>query len=305
MYTSCCLCPRKCGIDRTRNRIGYCGLSSEIRISRAALHYWEEPCISGSRGSGAIFFTGCNLGCVYCQNYEISRLVPKGDLVTSAGKSIKIADMVDIMLNLQEQGANNINLVTGFAFVPSIIRAIDGAKERGLRIPIVYNTSAYERVETLKLLKGYVDIYLPDLKYLDSNRGMKYSGVRDYADNARRAIDEMFAQTGENTFYRDAKGQELMSKGVIVRHLLLPGGVKEAKAVVDYLYERYGDGIYMSLMSQYTPIEKNLSEFPEIRRRVTKREYDRLLCYVMDKNIENVFIQDRAVAKESFIPDFY
>lgn len=295
----CRLCPRNCGVNRINGQIGYCGCGSRITISRAALHFWEEPCISGLEGSGAIFFTGCNLGCVYCQNYEISRPGLK------RGKEISVNQLVDIMLDLQKQGANNINLVTGFAFVPLIVKSIDAAKQKGLNIPVVYNSSGYESLETLKMLRGYVDIYLPDLKYLDPDRAHKYSKAVDYCDMAKRAIDEMFSQTGECSFYTDAKGQELMKTGVIVRHLLLPGAVRGAKAVVDYLYEHYEDKIFMSLMSQYTPFEDNLENYPELKRRVTAREYDRLIDYVLEKNIQNVFVQDRSVAKDSFVPEFF
>ncbi len=287
----CNLCPRGCGIDRNKS-IGVCGVGRKIKIARAALHFWEEPCISGEAGSGAVFFSGCPLKCAFCQNQEISRGL--------VGKEVAVDRLAEIFLELQGQGANNINLVTGTHYIPDIVNAIKEARKLGLNIPIVYNTSGYETVESLKLLEGVVDVYLPDFKYRSAELSAKYSKAKDYPQIAEAAIAEMVRQQPELVF--DDEG--FIKKGVIVRQLLLPGHVKDAKAVVDYLYTTYGDSIFISLMSQYTPMPAIAEKFPELGRRVTKREYESIVNYALDLGITNAFIQDRKVAKESFIPDF-
>lgn len=296
MSDKCNLCPRKCNIDRSHNK-GFCGVNDKIMLSRAALHFYEEPSISGTAGSGAVFFSGCNLKCVFCQNESISR--------GAFGKEVSKERLAEIFLNLQSQGANNINLVTPSHYVPIIKESLILAKEQGLLIPIVYNTSAYESVETLKMLDGLIDIYLPDFKYMDDSLAVKYSNAPGYSDIAKAAIKEMFRQVGENRF--DENG--LMKRGVIVRHLLLPLGVNNAKQVVSYLHETYGDSIYISLMNQYTPMDtpalkKAGEKYPELLRKVTKREYERLLDYVLSLDIKNAYFQEGDTASESFIPEF-
>lgn len=291
--SNCNLCPRQCGADRENGKSGICGVSGKNMLAaRAALHFWEEPCISGEKGSGTVFFSGCPLRCVYCQNYQIAS--------TEVGMEISEERLKDIFLELQEKGAHNINLVTPTHYTPEIIRAIGKAKEQGLRLPIVYNCSGYEKVETLKTLKGIVDIYLTDFKYMEKEAAVRYSKAPDYPEIARAALKEMMDQTGEAKF--DENG--IMQSGVIVRHLLLPGHVRNARAVVKYVYETYGNQLYLSLMNQYTPLPQVKKEFPELDRRVTEREYQRLISYALELGIENAFIQDGKTAEESFIPMF-
>ena len=290
-YENCLLCPRKCGINRSTGQTGICGVSSEIKVARAALHYWEEPCISGKRGSGAVFFSGCSLHCVFCQNREISD--------GKAGKVISKERLSDIFMELADKGANNINLVTPGQYIPDIVWAVNDAKSRGMKLPIIYNTSGYENVTELKLLEGIVDVYLPDFKYMDSTLSARYSRAKDYPSVAKQALSEMVRQQPD-VVIDDATG--LIQKGVIVRQLLLPGHVNDAKAVLKYLYDTYHDHVYISMMSQFTPIA--LKNYPEINRTVTKREYERLVNYALEIGITNAFIQEGDVAKDSFIPAF-
>lgn len=290
-YENCLLCPRKCGINRSIGQTGVCGVSSEIKVARAALHYWEEPCISGKRGSGAVFFSGCSLHCVFCQNREISD--------GKAGKVISKERLSDIFMELADKGANNINLVTPGQYIPDIVWAVNDAKSRGMKLPIIYNTSGYENVTELKLLEGIVDVYLPDFKYMDSTLSARYSRTKDYPSVAKQALSEMVRQQPD-VVIDDATG--LIQKGVIVRQLLLPGHVNDAKAVLKYLYDTYHDHVYISMMSQFTPIA--LKDYPEINRTVTRREYERLVDYALEIGITNAFIQEGDVAKDSFIPAF-
>lgn len=290
-YENCLLCPRKCGINRGTGQTGVCGVSAEIRVARAALHYWEEPCISGEKGSGAVFFSGCSLHCVFCQNREISD--------GKAGKVISKERLSDIFIELAGKGANNINLVTPGQYIPDIVWAVSDARRRGMKLPIVYNTSGYENVTELKLLEGIVDVYLPDFKYMDSALSAKYSRAKDYPSVAKQAISEMVRQQ-PRVVIDDATG--LIQKGVIVRQLLLPGHVNDAKAILKYLHDTYQNSIYISMMSQFTPIA--LKAYPEINRTVTRREYERLIDYAIKIGITNAFIQEGNVAKDSFIPAF-
>lgn len=290
-YENCLLCPRKCGINRRTGQTGVCGVSSEIKVARAALHYWEEPCISGKRGSGAVFFSGCSLHCVFCQNREISD--------GKAGKLISKERLSDIFMELADKGANNINLVTPGPYIPDIVWAVNDAKSRGMKLPIIYNTSGYENVTELKLLEGIVDVYLPDFKYMDSTLSARYSRAKDYPSVAKQALSEMVRQQPD-VVIDDSTG--LIQKGVIVRQLLLPGHVNDAKAVLKYLYDTYHDHVYISMMSQFTPIA--LKDYPEINRTVTRREYERLVDYALKIGITNAFIQEGDVAKDSFIPAF-
>ena len=287
----CNLCPRKCGADREHGQIGYCGMGSKVTASRASLHMWEEPCISRNGGSGTIFFSGCNLRCVFCQNREIA----------SGGKGIEISTqrLSEIFIEQQERGAENINLVTPGHFAGRIREALVNAKEQGLIIPVVYNTSSYESADTLQQFEGLIDIYLADFKYMSSKMSARYSSAPDYAKIAKEAVAKMVHQTGAPEF--DKSG--IMRKGVIVRHLMLPGGLKDSKAVLRYLYRTYRDTIYYSIMNQYTPINIP-EEYSEINRHVSEREYEDLIRYAVSLGIENGFVQEGDTAQESFIPDF-
>ena len=290
----CTLCPRNCKKNRFLGERGVCGQTDVLKVARAALHYWEEPCISGEKGSGAIFFSGCALHCVFCQNRQIAN--------GTAGKEISRERLTEICLELQEKGANNINLVTPGHFVPQIIPAIERAKEQGLSIPIVYNTGSYENVDTIKSLEGIVDIYLPDFKYMSQELSAAYSHAPDYSKTAKEAIAEMVRQTGEAAFY-EREGQELMKRGVIVRHLLLPGQVADSKEIIRYLYGTYGDKIFLSVMNQFTPLSQ-LTKYPELNRKVTEEEYGELVDYAIELGVENGFVQEGGTADESFIPEF-
>ena len=291
MLKECHLCPRNCGVDRLAGQKGFCGVDAGIMVARAALHMWEEPCISGKEGSGAVFFSGCSLGCVFCQNRTIS----KGQ----SGKVITVEHLAELFLELQGQKANNINLVTAGHFLPQVRDALILAKEQGLTIPVVYNSSGYEKAEMLRYLEGLVDIYLPDLKYLEADLAGKYSHAKDYPEVAMKALEEMVRQVRTPEF--DERG--MMKKGVIVRHLLLPGHVRNSKKVLEYLYGTYGDQIYISLMNQYTPMPA-MKDDPQLSRKVTDREYDRLLDHAISFGVTNCFIQEGETAKESFIPEF-
>ena len=289
-YEICQLCPRNCRADRTKHR-GFCGETHVLRVARASLHMWEEPPISGDVGSGTVFFSGCNLGCIFCQNHQIAH--------EHRGKEITAERLSEIFLELQEKGAANINLVTAVHFTPHVIRALDLAKEKGLSIPIVYNSSGYESVETLRLLKGYIDIYLPDYKYRSHELAVRFSNAKNYPEIAEQALFEMFSQVGEPIF--DEKG--MMKKGMIVRHLVLPKHTDDSMAVLQYLHETYGDRIFISIMSQYTPCRK-FSEYPELSRKLTTYEYRKVLRFAEAIGIKNGFLQSGEAAKESFIPDF-
>ena len=291
MLKECHLFPRNCGVDRLAGQKGFCGVDAGIMVARAALHMWEEPCISGKEGSGAVFFSGCSLGCVFCQNRTIS----KGQ----SGKVITVEHLAELFLELQGQKANNINLVTAGHFLPQVRDALILAKEQGLTIPVVYNSSGYEKAEMLRYLEGLVDIYLPDLKYLEADLAGKYSHAKDYPEVAMKALEEMVRQVRTPEF--DERG--MMKKGVIVRHLLLPGHVRNSKKVLEYLYGTYGDQIYISLMNQYTPMPA-MKDDPQLSRKVTDREYDRLLDHAISFGVTNCFIQEGETAKESFIPEF-
>lgn len=286
----CTLCPRGCGADRTQGQ-GFCGGGPAAKIARAALHFWEEPCISGEEGSGTVFFSGCSLQCCFCQNYKIS----SGNF----GKEVTPRQLGEIFLRLQGQGANNINLVTAGHYVPRVIEALDLVKSR-LHIPVVYNTSSYEEVETLRMLEGYVDIYLPDLKYASAERAARYSGARDYVEKAHDAILEMYRQTGPAVFDEDGR----MKKGMIVRHMVLPGGVEDAKEVLRWLKTNLPlDHVWVSVMSQYTPFYKS-ADYPEINRRLNQQEYDQVMDFLEELDIENGFVQELSSAKEEYTPSF-
>lgn len=291
LMKECIICPRNCKVDRTKGNRGYCRETDKLVVARASLHVWEEPCISGTNGSGTVFFSGCSLGCVYCQNFNISKGM--------SGKEISTERLAEIFLELQSKGAHNINLVTPTHFVVQIIDAIIMSRNNGLNIPIVYNTSGYEKVEIIKMLEGHVSVYLPDLKYMDENIAKKYSNCQDYFSHASKAIEEMVRQTGEIEF--DENG--MVIKGVIVRHMTLPGYLDDSKNIIKYLYETFKHKIYLSIMNQYTPLTE-VSKYPEINRKITEEEYDELVDFAVDIGVENGFIQEGETALESFIPDF-
>ena len=290
----CDLCPRKCLVDRKKGEKGICGQTENLKVARAALHFWEEPCISGDAGSGAVFFSGCPLHCVFCQNENIAN--------GTVGKEISLERLVDIFLELQEKGANNINLVTPGHFVPQIVKALDQARMEGLTLPVVYNTSSYETVDTIKMLEGYVDIYLPDFKYMSPVLSKKYSHAPDYAEVAKAAIAEMVRQTGKAVFVNGDE-DNLILRGTIVRQLTLPGCMEDSMQILKYLHETYGDTIYISIMNQFTPLS-NLEKYPELNRKITDEEYEALVDYAIEIGIENGFIQEGDTAEESFIPAF-
>ena len=287
----CNICPRRCGADRENGSLGFCGASNKIRIARAALHFWEEPCLSGANGAERVFFSYCNMKCVYCQNYRIS--------TRGAGHEVSIGELAEIFLDLQSQGANNIDLVTPTHYALDIAEAVKKAKDSGLHIPVLYNCGGYESVETLKRLEGLIDIYMPDMKYYRDKYAVKYSSAPKYFETACAALEEMYRQTG--AFVLDENG--IMQSGVIVRHMMLPGLMLDTKKIMDYLFDTYGNNIYISLMSQYTPL-KNVERFPELNRKIDMKKYNSIVDYCMNRGMENVFIQEGSAAKESFIPCF-
>ena len=288
MLNKCKLCPRNCLVNRNRGELGFCKAGNKIKIAKAYLHKWEEPCISGNKGSGTIFFSNCNLKCVFCQNYFISR--------DDNGVEISVDRFSDICLDLQKQGAENINLVTPTHFVPLIIDGIKLAKSRGLCIPIVYNSSGYENVDTIKSLEEIVDIYLPDFKYYSDSYALKYSNCKDYFKHASEAIGEMVRQKSKCIF--DSNG--ILKSGVIVRHLLLPNIESDSKKIIKYLYDKYSNNIYFSIMNQYTPIGK--CKYNELNSKVKESIYEEVINYAWDIGVRNAFIQDGDTQSESFIP---
>lgn len=309
LYDYCILCPRECGVARSDGEKGICGVTDRLRIARAALHFWEEPCISGKNGSGAVFFSGCSLHCVFCQNEPIAQ--------GAAGLDVPPERLAEIFLELQEKGANNINLVTPGQYVPHIITAVERARNQGLALPIIYNTGGYEKADTLKMLEGIVDVYLPDFKYMDEKLAAQFSHAPDYPAVAKNAVAEMVRQKPCVNFYwenpekrggeepEEYCGGSLIKEGVIVRQMLIPGHRKDAFDIIHYLYEMYGDQIYLSMMSQYTPLcNKRAQEFAELARPVTRREYERLVKDAIELGVEHAFIQEGKSAEESFIPDF-
>lgn len=288
---NCSLCPRNCLVNRYKGDVGYCGCGSDMVIARYSLHLWEEPCISGDKGSGTIFFSGCNLGCIYCQNYNISEKI--------VGRVVDVDKFSDICIELQDKGANNINLVTGTMYVPLIVEGLKIARDKGLVIPVIYNTSSYENIDTIRMLDGLVDVYLPDLKYYDKEVGIKYSNCSDYFDYACRAIEEMYRQVGNFVFDDDG----MIKKGVIVRHLMLPGNESDSKMIIKYLYSKYKDNIFISIMNQYTPLK--ILEYEELNSIVCDSDYDSVIDYAYNLGVRNAFVQDGSTQSGGFIPDFY
>lgn len=288
-YLNCNLCPRNCGVNRSRDS-GFCGMGNKLYLARASLHMWEEPCISGKNGSGTVFFSGCNLKCVYCQNHIIANC--------KAGKEADENRLCEIYFELMEKGAENINLVTAAHYLPHVVKSIEKAKLQGFSLPFVYNTSSYENVESLKRLDGLIDIYLPDYKYSLPKDAKKYSNAPSYPETAMSAIDEMHRQIPNCKFEND-----MMKKGIIIRHLLLPGKVIESKIALKRLFEHYGGSVYFSIMSQYTPLP-HVELYPELTKRVSAAEYKSLCEYASILGIENAYIQEGCSAAESFIPEF-
>ena len=285
----CEICPHKCGVNRNEGKLGRCKSRNTIKVALYSIHDFEEPCISGKRGSGTIFFSNCNLNCIYCQNYEISQ--------QGLGKEIKIQELADIMIKQQERNVENINLVTPTSYVPQIIEAIKIAKNKGLNIPIVYNTNGYETIETIKKLKGYVDIYLPDLKYAKNELGKKYSKVENYFEIATNAIKEMYKQVGIPKI--DSNG--IMKKGLIVRHLILPNNIENSKMVLKWIKENIDENVYVSIMAQYFPTYR-AKENIELNRKLTKKEYEEIEQYVYNLDIKNGYMQELAEHEEEYVP---
>lgn len=288
---ACRLCPRRCGVDRLAGEIGFCRAGALPRVALASLHHWEEPCISGTRGSGTVFFSHCNLACVFCQNHDISQ----GD----QGTDVSIDRLAVIFLEQQERGAHNLNLVTPTPHVPQIIAALSIARRSGFILPVVYNTSAYETVETIDALKGWADVYLPDLKYYDDALATRFSNAPHYFKHATQAIQTMIDQTGPCVFDDDG----LLRRGVLIRHLALPGQGADSRQILFAIRERFGLDVWFSLMNQYTP-QPDVKDFPELQRQLTDAEYDDLIEYALDLGLENGFIQEPGAASEQYIPAF-
>ncbi len=287
--SGCVLCPRECNADRTEH-VGFCGAYETPNIARAALHFWEEPPISGTKGSGAVFFSGCNLGCIFCQNNAINH--------TLVGESADAQQLSDIMLSLERHGAHNINLVSPAPFVRVLCDAIPLARSKGLSVPIVYNTNAYEKVETLRLLEGMIEIYLPDLKYMTAAIAQKYSRAADYADYAVPCIDEMARQCG----MLETDRQGIAVRGLLIRHLVLPGSVDETRRVIDHVSQNFPHNVAFSLMGQYVPNGEDLPD--PLKRKLLKREYERAIDYAIMHDLTNVFIQDLSSADKGYTPEF-
>lgn len=285
----CTICPHKCKINRNENQIGRCKAKDTVKIALYSTHDFEEPCISGEKGSGTVFFSNCNLNCVYCQNYEISQL--------GKGKEITIEELADIFLKQQEKDVENINLVTPTSYVPQIIEAIKIARARGLKLPIVYNTNSYENIETLKMLEGYVDIYLPDLKYANNELAKRYSKIDNYFEIATQAIKEMIRQVGETKL--DERG--MMKKGVLIRHLVLPNNVENSKNVLKWIRENLPKSTYISIMAQYFPTYK-AKEMTDLNRKLTKDEWSEIEDYIDELEIENGYIQELGEHEEEYVP---
>ena len=287
----CELCPRRCGVDRTAGQRGYCGAGELVRIALVSLHRWEEPCLTGKNGAGTVFFSHCTMKCAFCQNYDVSH--------GGFGLEVTTERLTEIFLEQQTRGAASLDLVTPTHYVPQIIEALDAAKARSFSLPVVFNCGGYENVGTIEALRGYVDVFLPDLKYYDDDLARKYSNAPDYFAHATAAIEKMFDLTGPFVL-KDG----LMTKGVIVRHLVLPGQYRDSLKILDWLHERFGNEIYVSLMNQFTPMPQCTASFPELRRRLTTMEYQKVLAHAEKLGMENCFVQSSGAAMEKFIPKF-
>ena len=289
MLEKCMLCPHKCGANRTNGNYGRCKSTKDVKIALYSVHDFEEPCISGNKGSGTVFFSNCNLNCIFCQNYEISQL--------GKGRKITVERLAEIFLIQQEKGVNNINLVTPTSYVIQIIEAIKIAKSKGLKIPIVYNTNGYENIETIKMLEGYIDIYLPDLKYAEDELAKKYSNVNNYFEISTKAIKQMVKQVGTPEFNSDG----IIRKGVIIRHLVLPNEIENSKKVLKWIKENLPKEIYISVMAQYFPTYK-AKENEQLNRKLTKKEWKEITSYIEELGIENGYIQELGEHEEEYVP---
>ena len=290
-YENCTLCPRMCNVNRNNNLSGFCRATSALKIGRASLHMGEEPCVSGEHGSGTVFFSGCNLKCCYCQNFSLSR--------GEEGVETDEGNLCRVFLKLQEQGAHNINLVTGEHFAPHIKKALVNAKEQGLSIPVILNSGGYVSEETLLYLKDVIDIYLVDFKYMDSNLAKKYSSAENYPSVAKKAVERMVSLSGDPVFDSDG----MLKKGVIVRHLCLPGNTDDSKRVIKYLHNTYGGRVILSVMNQFTPFGQ-CEKFPELKKPLSKKEYEKIIDYCIEIGVEDAYIQEGETSSESFIPEF-
>lgn len=288
MLEKCEICPHNCGVNRLNNQIGRCKSKDTVKLALYSTHNFEEPCISGKKGSGTVFFSNCNMNCVFCQNYEISQ--------QGKGKEISVNELADVFIKQQEKGVENINLVTPTSYVPQIIEAIQIARNKGLKLPIVYNTNGYEKVETLKMLEGYVDIYLPDFKYSDDKLANRLSKVNNYFEIATNALKEMYRQTGKAIFNDDG----IMQKGMIIRHLVLPNHILNSRRVLKWINDNMSD-VYVSVMAQYFPTYK-AKKLEEINRKLTKKEYEEIENYLYRLNLENGYIQELGEHEEEYVP---
>ncbi len=291
MLEKCTLCPHKCGANRIKGEIGRCKSTDKVKIALYSTHEFEEPCISGINGSGTVFFSNCNLNCIFCQNYEISQL--------GRGKEISTNELADIFLKQQEKNVENVNLVTPTSYVPQIIEAIQIAKKHGFRLPIVYNTNAYENIETIKLLDGYVDIYLPDLKYVENDLAKKYSKIDNYFEIATEAIKEMYRQVGNPILNSDG----IMQRGIMIRHLVLPTYIENSKKVLDWIKNNLPKEVYVSVMAQYFPTYMAKKD-KRINRKLTKYEWNKILDYIEVLGIENGFVQELGEHEEEYVPNW-
>lgn len=291
MLSKCNLCPRSCNVNRLTNQFGFCHSGSNVKIGRADLHHWEEPCVSGKNGSGTVFFSNCNLKCVFCQNHLISQ--------ENTGIEISIKKLSQVFIELQNKKAHNINLVTPTHYAAQIIDAVSLSKNHGLSIPVLYNTNSYENVDTIRALKGTIDVFLPDLKYFSDKYSVKYSNAKNYFKVASKAIEEMINVVGSPVFDKDG----MIQKGVIVRHMMLPGLLFDSKKIIDFLYNEFGDSIYISIMNQYTPLHK-ACDYPEISKTLNPKMYDSLVDYAISLGITQGFIQEDGSANKSYVPDF-
>lgn len=292
MGEKCNICPFKCNVDRENKSLGVCKIGGKIKISYVSTHMWEEPCISGTKGSGTIFFTGCNLKCVFCQNYKISRKESEGTEITEE-------ELASIFLEKQNEGVHNINLVSPTPYIKYIKKALTIAKEKGLIIPVVYNSNGYENVESIKELDGLIDVYLPDFKYADDDLAKKYSSAINYKENCIKVIKEMYRQVGNARFDKDG----IILKGIIIRHLVLPNNIENSKKVLEEIAENFDKEIYVSLMGQYIPQDKSI-EYEELNRKITNEEYDEVIDYFFEIGLENGFMQELDAADEKYIPNF-
>ena len=287
----CEICPHNCKVNRLDGKMGRCKCNDKVKLALASVHHFEEPCISGENGSGTVFFSGCNLNCKFCQNYEISQL--------GKGVEISIDELADIFIKQQSKGVHNINLITPTMYVYQIMEAIKIARKNGLNIPIIYNSNGYENVQTIKDLEGYIDVYLPDLKYYDNEIGLKYSGIKNYFQYASKAILEMYNQVGSPKFDKN----RIITKGLMIRHLVLPNNIENSKKVLKWIKENINEDVYINIMAQYFPTYK-AKDIKELNRKLSKDEYEKIENYVYELDIKNGYMQELGEHEEEYVPDF-